>query len=370
MSDGLKGSSEVQGALRVVTGHLGTLATLTSFNDKTERNNILGGYADFAPALKRVKTLLKEAVTLHDALLFGSVLAPFNVGPGLAQVMLERALDSDTNVDLYSYVIARLDGLRYAGTRVAKEVDRIGLVYSKKDNLYQKFMTYTVISTLLSPGIVNRIVGDAFHVGGVIAWPDVNFWLSRWGVSVSVETRLRFGDRFELLLGYEGLAEPFADTSSLDFGSSDVVLDGMNHMFLSQGNESYARDQFVQYLQQVDLRDDIRNAYLFARSAEEYAAQSGRFGSHKVFEVVVGGDVALTDQVGVKVKGYFNSSDNVPVGFSGSLTIKHQDRMSICVGVDSLSPNSMVGNRMFVFNQKTEEKDRETCWWMELDIVC
>lgn len=372
VSDRIKGSSEELEALRTVAENLQDIANTASLFDKSARTDAVQGHTDFAASLRRAKGALARAVKEHQAYLFSTSMAQMNAGPSLAQEMLERAMDADSNVDLYGYVIARLDGLRYMGTPVADEVDRIGRVYGKKDHLYRRFMAYSAISTLLSPGVVNRIAGDAYHFHGIVAWPDVNFWLSRWGFSGSIKTRLRLGDRFEILLGYEGLLEAFVNTDNIDFGDTNLFLNSMGQFFARDGSESQGRSQYSAYVDRVSpetARDEWNYAHIFGRAIEECAAHSG-FGNYKRFEVTVGGAVALSNMLGVKVQGYFNSEEDVPVGFSGSVTVQAPGRLACSFGIDSLSPNSMAGNRMFLYNPKLNDKEKETSFWTEIAIVC
>ena len=372
IADRLKGSSEELTALRTVAENLRDVANEASLFDKNARSIAVQRHSDFDASLKRAQGALKRAVQEYQAYLFTTSMAHMNAGPGLAQSMLERAMDADTNVDLYGYIIARLDGLRYAGTAVAEEVDRVGRIYGQKNNLYQKFMMYSAIATFLSPGVVNRIAGDAYHLHGIVAWPDVNVWLSRWGLSGSVETRLRLGDRFELLLGYEGLIQAFTNTDNVDFGNSGLFLDGMARFFTNNESEVIGIEAYSNYVDRVSPdtpREEWNYAHIFGRAVEEHAAQSAGFGAHKRFEVVVGGAISLSKTLGVKVKGYFSSEEDVPVGFSGAVTIQAPGRVACSFGMDSLAPNSMAGNRMFLYNSKLDDK-KETNFWTEIAMVC
>ena len=373
ISERISGSSEELEALRTVAVNLQGIADTASLFDKNARTVAEQNYTDFSASLRRARGALKRAVQEHQAYLFVTSMAHMNAGPSLARDMLERAMDSDSNVDLYGYFIARLDGLRYADTPVAREVDRLGRVYGKKDHLYRRFMTYSAIATLLSPGVVNRIAGDAYHIHGIVAWPDVNVWLSRWGLSGSVHTRLRFGDRFELLLGYEGLIEAFVNTDNVDFGDTGAFLDSMGHFFARSGTEDAGRTEYGKYVDRLSSetgRDEWNYAHIFGRAMEECAAQSGAFGAHKRFEVLVGGAIALSKNFGVKVQGYFNSAESVPVGFSGIVTVQAPGRLACSFGIDSISPNSFVGNRLFVYNSKLDNNQKETNFWTEVAIVC
>ena len=137
------------------------------------------------------------------------------------------------------------------------------------------------------------------------------------------------------------------------------------------GSEASGADQFIHYVKQRTTTGEAWNyAYMFGRAMEEYVAKMKKVSQYKVFEVMLGGTVVLSDKVSFKMQTFLNSEKNVPAGFSGSVSISAPGKMSFIVGIDSLSPLSMAGSRMFVNDPKIEAHQRQTAFWMELAVVC
>ena len=359
-------------SLRSLAGKVSHMIQKDYLSDVEARNIQLLSIENFDTLLKQSAPAMEKAVKRYQGYLYASAMGPMNVGPALAEAILERALDSRVNVDLFSYIFARMDLLRYAGTDVADAVDRVGRIYGNKTNLYRTMVMYSAITTMLSPGIVNSLVGRKFchYVQGFFAWPDLNVWLSRWGVSGSVSTRLRF-DTFEFLASYEGLIHPFYDVRSTNYTNKEVFLDAMQEFFARGGSESSGSEEFIHYVEKnTTVQESWNYAYIFGRAMEEYVAKARKVVQHKVFEVMLGGTLVLSDKVSFKAQAFLNSEKKVPTGISGSVSINAPGKASFVFGIDSLSPMSMAGSRMFVNDPKVAEHQRQTAYWMELAVVC
>lgn len=372
ISDGLDISSENLGRLETVVRGVSKILQDTDASDAAARYERLNEDENISmtPAMKGLSSVMQKAFDLHGALLYGKDYGALNVGPGLAQAMLDRALDSEHIVDPWFYIMARLDGLRYMNTAVARSIDRLGWIYGGQTNLYSTMMKYTALATLLSPGVVARFFGENYYIGGVFAWPDLNVWLSKWGVSGSVETRVQVNEQIFILLGYEGLMYPFANVDHVNYTDIDLVLRAMGDAFAKSGNEALAREVFAEHVAAASTQEMASYAMLILKNTKEYIAQKKGTAKHKVYEITFGATVAFNESIGFKAKGIFCSSEGVPIGMSAALSFNKSQIMSVTLGVDSLSPNSLAGNRMFVYNPELADQDRETAFWMELAVVC
>lgn len=346
---------------------------------------------DIGAAAVLSKNALQKAGSAYVDYIDASTFQPLNVGALYGERLTEYAAEVGQTT-LVSYLMCRLNFLRYMNNtknNVAQRLNDFAWQWGRVRNMYNKYACLSVLSTFASQGVISGLMGRSFYLGNILAWPEFNVWVSRWGLSGSLSTALKISSKVDVLLTYEGLIDAFSESSEMPYGDEEVVAGGMKQVFFKKyGGAMAGARRFLGFTRDVNItteagRDRMNSTAVFlARGVQEMILSYGSAARVKKHEFSAGFRFKPSMKSFVRGLCVF-STNKTPLGFSGSFGFQVLPHVVIGAGFDSLSRLSFKGDRLFHKTRKTEEttsttqinaddqnenKQRETLFWFEISF--